>query len=184
VLGLTAQNSVEIYHPVKRDSTVAPEAVTSGPCVLTGGTVTVAAAVTSAGPISCTTTVTTTYANDSGTADPYQNITAYPGDVSGSKVRWIYAAMQTLQHSLKVQSYNRADVVGRISIRGSIAQKFRGITFFTSAITSKQHGYSKDYRYDDRLKTASPPEFLRFEQSIWKIKTTGEIQTDPYLRRT
>ena len=69
--------------------------------------------------ITCTWTTTRTYGST------YSNL-SYPGLTNSSGTRWIYASIQTLQHSFWVQSYNQGSDLGTLAVRGSIAQKWRG----------------------------------------------------------
>lgn len=108
--------------------------------------------------------------NSSGT-----NITA-----TGTSPITIHAAILSLTHSFMVQNYRRGAARGTLSVRGAIAQKYRGIvgTFSGGTINT---GYSKDYVYDQRLKYLSPPHFLDPVASAWKIATWAEIPTPvPY----
>ena len=51
---------------------------------------------------------------------------AFPGATGSGGNRWIYASLQTLAHSFTVQYYNKGNSLGTLSVRGSIAQKWRG----------------------------------------------------------
>jgi hypothetical protein len=84
--------------------------------------------------------------------------------------RWIYASIQTLQHSFWVQSYDDGNALGDLAVRGSIAQRWRGIVG-----TSGGTGFLKDYGYDARLKYASPPYFPQWTNAVWAAKTTAEL---------
>ena len=87
--------------------------------------------------------------------------------------RWIYASIQTLQHSFWVQSYGTGSKLGTLHVRGSIAQRWRGIVG-TGGNTGT--GYLKDYSYDSRLTFASPPYFPQWTNAVWGAKTTGELK--------
>jgi hypothetical protein len=82
----------------------------------------------------------------------------------------ISGSIQTLQHSFYVQSYNRGSQQGNLYVRGSIAQSWRGIVG-----TGGGTGYLKDYRYDKRLRYASPPYFPQWTNAVWGANYTGEI---------
>jgi hypothetical protein len=82
----------------------------------------------------------------------------------------IAGSIQTLQHSFYVQSYNKGSQQGQLYVRGSIAQAWRGIVG-----TSSGTGYLKDYRYDKRLRYASPPYFPQWTNAVWAANYTGEI---------
>lgn len=171
MLGLVAANSVVVYHPVDRGSSTSTSTSkspssksgncpssstsTSMPTSGSGGTYT----------ITCTWTSTTTYNST------YDDL-SYPNASTGSSSkRWIYGSIQTLQHSFWVSNYNKGSNLGTLAVRGSIAQRWRGIVGTGSGST----GYYKDYSYDTRLKFSSPPYFPQWNNAIWGAKTTGEL---------
>ncbi len=111
--------------------------------------------------------------------------------VGGDPHRWIYASIQTLAHSFWVarstldlrehpdlahsfwvESYT-GDPTGILSVRGSIAQRWRG----HRGPGQDRHGYIKDYSYDKRLQTTSPPYFPPWANGEWAAETTGELPT-------
>ena len=61
-----------------------------------------------------------------------------------------------------------ATPLGKLTVNGVIAQKFRGPVGRGSG-NSKVNGYTKRYNYDDRLRFRSPPHFLDPVQSAWRI---------------
>jgi hypothetical protein len=65
-------------------------------------------------------------------------------------------------------------------VTGSIAQLFRG-PVGTGGRTLAS-GYAKNYAYDDRLKTLSPPDFLDPVQASWRLQTYQDQSpaTAPY----
>ncbi len=102
----------------------------------------------------------------------------HPVDNNGNELtsiadRWIYASIQTLQHSFWVQSYNQGDPLGTLHVRGSIAQRWRGIVGTGGGAST---GYIKDYGYDSRLTFAAPPYFPQWTNAVWGAKTTGELK--------
>ncbi|MEI7777928.1 MAG: pilus assembly PilX N-terminal domain-containing protein [Actinomycetes bacterium] len=118
LLGLVANNYVEIYHPVKL--------------------------------------VSSTYSN--------LNVT---GQVTAFTNPTIWAAILSVQHSFRVQNYDKGATLGTLNINGAIAQNYRGIVGIIGT-----SGYVKNYVYDSRLKYASPPHFLdpvqsAFGPSLW-----------------
>ena len=115
--------------------------------------------------VACTWTSTVTYGSS------YSNI-AYPGATSSGGNRYIYASLQTLAHSFTVETYNKGASLGTLSVRGSIAQKWRGAVGTSGGST----GYIKDYSYDQRLVFASPPYFPAWTNAVWAAKTTGELK--------
>jgi Tfp pilus assembly protein PilX len=86
--------------------------------------------------------------------------------------RWIYASIQTLQHSFWVQEYDQGTKMGTLHVRGSIAQRWRGIVGTGSSTGT---GYLKDYGYDSRLKFSAPPYFPQWTNAVWGAKTTAEL---------
>ncbi len=85
----------------------------------------------------------------------------------------ISGSIQTLQHSFLVQTYSKGSARGKLYVRGSIAQEWRGIVGTGSGSTMK--GYLKDYRYDKRLRFASPPYFPQWADAKWSGNYTGEV---------
>jgi Tfp pilus assembly protein PilX len=86
----------------------------------------------------------------------------------------ISGSIQTLQHSFFVQTYNDGSAQGKLYVRGSIAQEWRGIVGKPSGC-SGICGYLKDYRYDKRLRFASPPYFPQWADAKWSGNYTGEV---------
>ncbi len=72
----------------------------------------------------------------------------------------------------------RADPTGILSVRGSIAQRWRGIVGTGNIST----GYIKDYSYDKRLQTTSPPYFPPWANGDWAAETTGELPTPDSIK--
>lgn len=179
--GLVAANSVVVYHPVKRNGSAGTTALTKNPtnssatCPNVSPNTPQGAASSSALPtggssgntVTCTWTQGYTYNTDSAS---YTNL-SFPGATSSTGTRWIYTSIQTLAHSFWVQSYNLGADLGKLSVRGSIAQKWRG-----AVGTSGGTGFDKDYSYDTRLQFASPPYFPQWTNAVWGAKTTGELE--------
>ncbi len=68
----------------------------------------------------------------------------------------IDAAILSTKHSWGVDNYSCGAELGNITIWGSIAENFRGrVTCCASG-----GNYNKNYKYDERLKTIQPPDFL------------------------
>jgi hypothetical protein len=85
----------------------------------------------------------------------------------------IDAAILSLQHSFIVDNYNCGTPRGTLTVKGAIAQKFRGPVGTGGATIST--GYVKNYNYDDRFRVANPPYFLDPVQSQWrKIRFTEQ----------
>jgi hypothetical protein len=68
--------------------------------------------------------------------------------------RRIYAAVLSVSHTFAVQNKTRGGDRGTLTVVGAIAQKFRGV------VRSGAHGYVKNYSYDLRFTTRTPPKFL------------------------
>jgi type II secretory pathway pseudopilin PulG len=80
----------------------------------------------------------------------------------------IAAAILAINHSFIVDHYNCGDVLGTLTLKGAIGQKFRGpVGTFSSRGASS--GYTKNYEYDDRLRYAEPPSFLDPITKSWVI---------------
>jgi hypothetical protein len=163
MVGLVAGNSVVDYHPVTRSSTVSTSK-SSNSCDSNVG---VAPSMSgfNGTSMTCTWTTTETF-NNTYTALPFTGATTSGGN------RYIYGSIQTLQHSFWVQNYNRGVAMGTLSVRGSIAQRWRGIVGTGNGTT----GFLKDYSYDTRLKFSGPPYFPQWTNSVWGALTTGEIK--------
>ena len=113
LLGLVANNSVLIYHPVDGDNNL--DVVRPG------------------------------------TDQPFYN----------AKVD---AAILTLNNSFTVQNYRDGNQLGTLTVRGSIAQLYRGPVALGGV-----SGYEKDYIYDQRLAYMAPPRFIDPVKSFWRI---------------
>jgi Tfp pilus assembly protein PilX len=84
--------------------------------------------------------------------------------------REIDAAVISVAHTFQVQNYDKGGSRGTLTVKGAIAQKFRGI------VRSGDNGYVKDYRYDPRLKYIAPPKFLNPVTTTYGITTTTEVK--------
>ena len=56
-----------------------------------------------------------------------------------------------------------------LTVNGAIAQKYRG-----AVGTTRRHGFTKDYNYDDRLRYRSPPFFLEPIAASWHVVRSNE----------
>jgi len=88
--------------------------------------------------------------------------------LSDSK-REIDAAIISVAHTFGVQNYDKGGSRGTLTVKGAIAQKFRGI------VSSGDNGYIKNYQYDSRLKYLAPPKFLNPVTTTYGITTVGEV---------
>lgn len=86
----------------------------------------------------------------------------------------IDASIQTLQHSLFVQMYDKGPNLGQLIVRGSIAQRWRGAVGTAGTPIT---GYLKSYLYDDRLHYSAPPYFPHWVNAQWSLRYSGEIKT-------
>jgi hypothetical protein len=84
-----------------------------------------------------------------------------PGSLSNPEID---AAILAINHSFIVDSYNCGAALGTLTVKGAIAQKYRG-----AVGTSSGTGYLKNYEYDERLHTIAPPSFIEPVQSDWVI---------------
>ncbi|QCB93643.1 hypothetical protein [Cellulomonas shaoxiangyii] len=96
----------------------------------------------------------------------------------------IAGSIQTLQHSFLVQKYAVGNDQGTLFVYGSIAQRWRGIVgrSVTESGVTRKYGYTKDYRYDNRLQYASPPYFPRWANAQWSLRYSGDVQTPDDVR--
>ena len=86
------------------------------------------------------------------------------------RVNEVDAAIISVKHSITVQNYTAGGARGTLTIRGALAQKFRGI------VSQGSNGYVKNYVYDSRLKTISPPKFLSPITTVYGITTLTEVK--------
>lgn len=172
LLGLVANNYVEVYHPVRNDGTTS-----SPPCdgvQPSGGG--------NPYPNSCnlripgTSTSATTPSLFSGTT-PGTSTMATVLTARALRNPSFYGPLLTVQHSFRVQSnrYGLGSTLGNLTIVGAIAQRYRGPVAYGSSPTLA--GYIKAYSYDQRLKYDSPPKFLNPVASAWQVVTWSECKT-------
>jgi Tfp pilus assembly protein PilV len=142
-LGLIATEFVRIYHPVAET-----HAKVKGSC---------------GGDPEIKSTGMCEYVNNEGSCDA-------PNTTGTMHNPWVYAAILSTAHSFLVDNYTCGNTseTGKLNIYGAIAQKYRGIVAIGNG-TSVEHGYTKDYNYDERLATDEPPYFLAPLKAGWKI---------------
>jgi hypothetical protein len=85
----------------------------------------------------------------------------------------IEAAILALNDSFVVDNWRCGNILGTLTVKGAIAQRFRGAVGTFSGST-KTHGYTKDYNYDDRLRYRSPPYFLDPISAAWRVVRSNE----------
>ena len=83
--------------------------------------------------------------------------------------RRIDAAVLSVQHTFQVQNPGNGGTRGTLTINGAIAQKFRGI------VRSGASGYAKDYNYDARFATRTPPKFLMPVSTTYDVTLMAEV---------
>lgn len=142
LLGLVAANSVEVYHPIL--STYVCSQKKNGQCI-------------------------GTYVDQGDNSE----VAGWPVRTGASATDIeIDASIQTLGHSFLVQNYDKGTPQGKLTVRGSIAQKWRGIVGRGNPPAT---GYLKDYHYDLRLKYSAPPYFPQFVKAVWAARHSGEV---------
>jgi hypothetical protein len=82
----------------------------------------------------------------------------------GTPVSTIEGGILALQHSFMLDWWGCGSSLGTLTIKGAIAQKYRGVIGTGSGST----GYLKDYNYDDKLRYRMPPYFLSPAYSGWR----------------
>ena len=80
----------------------------------------------------------------------------------------IDAAILAVNHEFIVDNYECGPFLGYLNIWGAIGQEFRGIVWESNG--NGEHGYDKDYNYDNRLHVLSPPHFINPVDSAWKVE--------------
>jgi hypothetical protein len=71
-----------------------------------------------------------------------------------------------------VQNYDQGSKQGNLTVWGSIAQNYRGIVGQGGGAGT---GYIKNYNYDARLVTQSPPYFPQWANAKWTTMRLGEL---------
>jgi hypothetical protein len=84
----------------------------------------------------------------------------------------IDAAILALTHSFTADAYECGAALGTLTIRGAIAQKYRGPVIQGSG--SSNSGFVKNYQYDDRLAQRSPPRFMNPLTPAWALANQTE----------
>jgi type II secretory pathway pseudopilin PulG len=83
------------------------------------------------------------------------------GSISNLKIE---AALLAINHSFIVDNYMCGAQLGTLTVKGALAQKYRGPVGTTGST-----GYIKSYEYDDKFRTNEPPEFTSPEKTAWVI---------------
>lgn len=90
------------------------------------------------------------------------------GLVDTSQNRTINASIMSVAHTFTVQNYNRGSRRGTLTVLGAIAQKFRGPV-------AQNGGFTKNYVYDERLKSAAPPKFITPVSTTYDVSRVGGV---------
>jgi hypothetical protein len=80
----------------------------------------------------------------------------------------INAAILAINHSFIVDNWGCGTPLGSLTVKGAIAQRFRG-TVGTHSGSTVVSGYTKGYSYDYELRYHQPPFFLDPVQAGWGI---------------
>ncbi len=97
----------------------------------------------------------------------------YGNDVAPTNIE-IDAAVFAINHSFGYEDY-AYDVKGTLTVKGAIAQRYRGPvgTFYWSG--TKASGYSKNYWYDERMLYTQPPHFIEPLNSGFEVIDWNEL---------
>lgn len=87
------------------------------------------------------------------------------------KNREIDAAILSPAHTFQVQNYDIGPARGTLTVNGSIAQNFRG-----PVGTSSGSGYLKDYGYDARFGTVTPPYYLKPTSASFRVASYASVK--------
>ncbi|MBO1740301.1 hypothetical protein [Leifsonia sp. TF02-11] len=85
--------------------------------------------------------------------------------------REIDAAILSVAHTFQVQNYSVGGNRGTLTVKGAIAQKFRGI------VRNGSNGYIKNYVYDPRFRYLAPPKFLSPVSTSYGVSVVVEVKT-------
>jgi Tfp pilus assembly protein PilX len=88
----------------------------------------------------------------------------------------IQAAILSVKHSFTVDNYGCGAPEGNLTVKGAIAQFYRGTVgaTYSNRTTSWTTGYIKNYVYDDLLKFRTPPYFLEPISAPWRVVRINE----------
>jgi hypothetical protein len=155
LLGLVANNFVQIRHPVRIQTTVYSPPQSSQPS-------------------SCSSPYTKTAYVRNSSNNYVQRICSV--NLTGAQSNpTVTAAILAVNHSFTVPYWQRGDALGTLNVTGAIAQRFRGPVGTNSGGTVVT-GYAKNYVYDQRLRYLSPPKFLDPVASAWGVAVWREVR--------
>ena len=89
--------------------------------------------------------------------------------------RRLDAAILSVAHSFQVQNFKIGGPRGVLTVKGAIAQKFRGAVATTNSNVLIS-GYLKDYQYDARFKYTAPPKFLSPVTTTYGVTVSAETE--------
>lgn len=95
-------------------------------------------------------------------------------NATGTFEPWVNAAILTTAHSFIVNNYKCGEHIGNLNLWGTIAQFWRGPV--GTGGTGAGTGYTKNYNYDERMASNTPPEFLSPSTTSWK---SGRVTAAP-----
>jgi len=119
-------------------------------------------------PISCS-----SYASDGVTCSTSSGASTLLKYSRGSNVE-IDAAIASNGGTFTVQNYAYGAKLGTLTVRGSIAQEWRGavgVSYGDGHVT----GFTKSYGYDQRLRNTAPPKFLQPVTTAYSISQQVEV---------
>jgi type II secretory pathway pseudopilin PulG len=155
LLGLVANNFVQVRHPVQLQTTTYNPVQTNQPAA-------------------CASSFDRTdYVTNS--AGKYVQRICSDNLTGAQSSPTINAAILAVNHSFTVPYWQRGAALGTLNVTGAIAQRFRGPVGTNSSGTVIT-GYGKNYVYDQRLKYLSPPKFLDPVASAWGVAVWREIK--------
>jgi len=93
--------------------------------------------------------------------------------LDSDKDRVVQAALMSVDHTIQVQNYDKGNNRGKLTIFGSMAQRYRG-TVATGG-TSITTGYAKDYNHDPKLANVTPPKYLMPTSTKFTISKTAGV---------
>jgi hypothetical protein len=93
--------------------------------------------------------------------------------------RVIDAAIMSVAHSFTVENYSADSGYpdGKLTVLGSIVQKYRGPVATSAGNGVVGSGFTKDYQYDPRLAYLAPPKFLSPVSTTYGITSITETKT-------
>lgn len=160
LLGLVANNFVQVRHPLRLQTTTYNPVQTNQPAA-------------------CSSPYTNTDYIQNSSNKYVQRICSV--NLTGAQSSpSINAAILAVNHSFTVPYWQRGQALGTLNVTGAIAQRFRGPVGTNSGGTVVT-GYAKNYVYDQRLKYLSPPKFLDPVASAWGVAVWREVKVLPGL---